>query len=85
MNADALRDRMKDLQTVIQDAEMSVRGGKMVDMAGLDRTVAMICNQAVSLPTEQARSLQEPMALLIGDLDNLARAIKEYRDDIRTN
>lgn len=83
MNADALREKMKDLRTVIQDAEMSVRGGKMVDMAGLDRTVTTICTQAVSLPPDQAHSLQEAMALLIGDLDNLGRAIKDYRDDMK--
>ena len=83
MNADALRDKMKDLRTVIQDAEMSVRGGKMVDMAGLDRTVTTICTQAISLPVDQAQSLQEAMALLIGDLDNLGRALKDYRDDAK--
>ena len=60
-----------------------VRGGDMVDLSGLDRDVATICNKAVALPPDQAREVQPLMAELIGSLEQLSAALVAYKEDLK--
>ena len=83
MRADDLRDRMERLRTMIEDAEISARNGTVADLAGLDRDVALVCTKTVALPPDQARELQPLMAELIGNLERLATALKDYRDGLK--
>ena len=83
MRAEDLRDKMERLKTQIEAAEISVRNGKVADLAGLDRDVALVCTKTVALPSGQARELQPLMAELIGNLERLATALKDYRDELK--
>ncbi len=74
---------MEKLKIFIQDADITVRGGTMVDLTGLDRDVATICTKAVALPPAEAHDLQPLMADLIGELERLSITLKDYRDDIK--
>ena len=84
MNADDIRARMEKLTDFIREAEDMVRGGKMVDLSGLDRDVALICNKAVALPPEQARDIQPNMAELIGSLERLSSALMSYKEGLKS-
>ena len=83
MNVTEIRDKMEKLRDSISDAENSVRGGKMVDLTGLDKNVAVICTQAVALPPEDARDIQPLMAELIGNLERLSIALKDFKDTVK--
>ncbi len=83
MTPDALRDKMQKLATYISDAETIVRSGKMVDMSSLDRDVSVICQQALSLPADKTSELQPVMAELIGNLERLSVALKDYKDNLK--
>lgn len=83
MKAPEIRAKMEKLTEFIRDAEASVRSGKMVDLSGLDRDVAMICNKAIALPPVEARDLQPVMAELIGNLEHLSTALKDYKEDLK--
>jgi hypothetical protein len=83
MKTDEIRAKMEKLTDFIREAEVIVRGGKMVDLSGLDRDVATICNKAVSLPPDQAREIQPLMAELIGSLEQLSGALVTYKEDLK--
>jgi len=84
MNATEILSKMETLNEFILKSEDTVRGGKMVDLSGLDKDVAVICTKAVSLPPEQARDVQPIMAELIGNLERLSLALKDYKENLKT-
>lgn len=83
MKYNDIRAKMEKLNTYIIDAEISVRGGKMVEMGHLDRDIGDLCTRAVSLPPLEARELQPLMAEMIGNLERLGHTLKDYRDNLR--
>ena len=83
MKADEIRSRMEKLNDFIQDSEATVRGGKMADLSGLDKDVAVICTKAIALPPSDARDIQPLMAELIGNLERLSTALKDYKEDLK--
>ncbi len=83
MNATQIRDKMEKLKDYITDADNSVRDGKMVDLSGLDKEVAVICTQAIALPAQDAHDLQPVMAELIGNLERLSSSLKDFKDNVR--
>ena len=82
MTPDQLRDKMENLSHFIRDAEGTVLSGQMVDMSGLDKDVALICNKVITLPPAQAMELQPLMAEMIGHLERLSIALKDYKDTL---
>lgn len=84
MTPDQLRDKMENLSSFIRDAEGKVLSGKMVDMSSLDKDVAVICNKVIGLPPAKAMELQPLMADMIGSLERLSIALKDYKDNLRS-
>lgn len=84
MTPDQLRDKMENISNFIRDAEGTVLGGQMVDMSSLDRDVALICNKVIALPPAQALELQPLMAEMIGNLERLSMALKDYKDNLKS-
>lgn len=84
MTPDQLRRKMEEINDFVQDAETRVRNGEMVDLSGMDRDVAAVCTKAVALPSEQARDIQPLMAEMIGNLERLSTALKDFKDNIGT-
>jgi hypothetical protein len=78
-----IRAKMEQLNTFILDADTSVQNGKLVDLRGLDRDIAVICKQATSLPPPDARDLQPVMAELIGNLERLSFSLKDFKDGMK--
>jgi hypothetical protein len=83
MKVEDIHAKMEKLNVFIQDAEITVRGGTMADLSGLDKEVAVICTKAVSLPPDDARSVQPLMATLIRNLERLSIALVEYKEDLK--
>lgn len=83
MNAEQLRSKMEETNQYILDSEVKVLGGEMVDLTGLDRDVSVICQKAISLPPDDARDIQPMMAEMIGNLERLGMALKNYKDDLK--
>ncbi len=83
MKAAEIRKKMEDLNNFIQDAEIALRDGKLKDLGGLDRDIGVLCTKAVSLPPAEARELQPLMAELIGNLERLGMALKDFKDNLK--
>jgi hypothetical protein len=78
-----LRIKMEKLNDFIINAENSVRDGKMMDLGSLDKEIADLCMKAVSLPPAEAHALQPMMADMIGNLERLGAALKDFRDNLK--
>lgn len=82
MKAEDILAKIEKLKDYIRGAEDTIRGGKMVDLTGLDRDVTFICTNALYLKPEEALALQPHMADLIGDLEALTRSLNDFRDNL---
>lgn len=76
---DQIETRMREITDFIGDAAQSVREGKMVVLHHLDDEVAALCDAAVSLPPADAKMVQPLMAAMIGKLEDLSRALQDYK------
>ena len=83
MKSAELRAKMEKLNDFIINAENSVRDGKMMDLGSLDRDIADLCMKAVSLLPAEAHALQPLMADMIGNLERLGAALKDFRDNLK--
>ncbi len=83
MTPDQLRTKMEEINEFVLKAEDSVRDGKMVDLSGMDKNVAAICTRVIALPPAQAREMQPLMADMIGNLERLSTALKDYKEDLK--
>lgn len=83
MKSEDIRARMEKLNDYIMQAEDTVRGGKMTDLGSLDKDIADLCMKAVSLPPVEAKDLQPLMADMIGNLERLGAALKDFRDNLK--
>ena len=83
MKSADIRARMEKLNDFIMKAEDSVRDGKMTDLGSLDKDIADLCMKAVSLPPVEAKDLQPLMADMIGNLERLGSALKDFRDNLK--
>lgn len=83
MKSAELRTKMEKLNDFIINAENSVRDGKMMDLGSLDKEIADLCMKAVSLPPAEAHALQPMMADMIGNLERLGTALKDFRDNLK--
>ena len=83
MKSAELRAKMEKLNSFIIDAEGSVRGGKMMNLGNLDKEIADLCMKAVSLPPAEARDLQPLMADMIGNLERLGEALKDFKENLK--
>lgn len=83
MTANDIADKMRKLSEFILDAESSVRSGKMVDITGIDKDINTICSRATSLPPAQALEIQPVMAELIGNLERLGMALKNFKENLK--
>jgi hypothetical protein len=79
-----ISNKMRSLSDFILDAETKVREGKIVDMSGIDRDVNVICSKAMALPADKSLEIQPLMAELIGHLERLGMALKDYKDNLKS-
>lgn len=75
--------KMRALSLFILDAESRVRQGQMVDISGIDKDINVICAKATSLPPAQALEIQPLMAELIGHLERLGMALKDFKENLK--
>lgn len=81
----SLADVTKQLNAIIdyvRDCESRVARGEIMDLQGLDRNVVEICDAIATLAPVDAKQTEDRMAVLIDDLEKLARGMKEQQDKL---
>lgn len=74
-----IAQHMRTLADFISEAEIALRGGEVVDLSHLEEEVGALCDQALSLSPEEARSIQPAMADLIARLEDLSGELEAFR------
>ena len=80
LDAREIEKRLAAVVDYVRDCERRVAQGEIMDLQGLDNNVVEICDAIAGLEPDQARVLEDKMAVLIGGLETLARAMKEQQE-----
>ena len=78
-----IRAKMEKINNFIIESEITILGGTMVDLSGLDKDVTVICQKALTLPPEEAREIQPLMAAMIGNLEKVSIALNNFKEDLK--
>ena len=82
MSAQEITARIKQVKTYIQDCERRITKGEVIPLVGLDKNVEEICSDIAELPQEDAAGMEKKLSELIGALDKLVAAIRNFESDI---
>ncbi len=74
-----LRDLAMRLIRTMSVARGLVRGGRTLDLAGIEDGVGLLCAQALDLPEGQGRALSGLLHEVLAEVDGLAAALHEAR------
>lgn len=76
--------RMKEINQFIDNAQTSLKNGRVINLSHLDDEVGQLCEQTLSLPPVEAKAVQPVMAELIGKLENLSLSLQSFQEKLRT-
>jgi hypothetical protein len=76
-----LRDLAERLVRTMSVARGLVRGGRTLDLAGIEDGVGMLCAQALDLPAEQGRPLVGLLRDVLAEVEGLTAAVREEGAD----
>ena len=82
-NANNIAAKLTELTDYITNTIERLEKGEVVNIAHLDGAVEEVCEQAMSLPRAQTEKIQEPMALMISKLEELGRALKDFKSHLK--
>jgi len=78
-NERRLRDLAMRLIRTMSVARGLVRGGRTLDLAGIEDGVGLLCAQALDLPSDQGHALAGLLGEVLAAVDELAAALHEAR------
>ncbi|MBL1147681.1 MAG: hypothetical protein HND56_12565 [Pseudomonadota bacterium] len=81
MSAQEITARIEQVKTYIQDCERRITKGEVIPLVGLDKNVEDICNDIGELPENEAAGMEEKLSGLIGALDKLVAAIRNFESE----
>lgn len=79
-DADAIASQLAAVTDYVRQCQARIVRGEVMDLGGLDRTVAAICADIAQLPPQDARAQEPQMQKLVEGLDGLAVAMKEQKE-----
>ncbi|MCI5060264.1 MAG: hypothetical protein MRY79_04240 [Alphaproteobacteria bacterium] len=79
---DQIIERMQELTRFIEQAQSEVTQGAVTDLSRLDQEVATLCDQTLKLPAQEALKIQPVMAEMIGKLETLGLALKDFKSNL---
>lgn len=84
-DAQTLNAELSAMLDYVRSCTLRIGKGEIMELSGLDRTIAQLCQQIVTLPVAQAQTLQSRMRQLVEALDVLAARMREqqavYQDE----
>lgn len=80
VNIEDLKERLERTIDYVRDCSVRVGNGEIMDLTGLDKTVTKMCEDIEKLPKDDADSVKDDMAKLVGGLDDLAGNIEKHAE-----
>lgn len=79
-----VHEEVRKVTSLINAARRLLAEGKMVDLAGLQRNVDILCQTLRHAPPKESQAAQESVASLLDGLDTLAEALTaQYKEFTR--
>ena len=74
-----LTERAASLGAALEEARAEAEAGALIDLAGLEDSVARLCAEAEGMPHNEARALLGPLGDLVAALDPLAASLADQQ------
>lgn len=72
-------DKLEKIQGILDLANADLQAGKVKALTQLEKDVSQICEEAVTLPPEEAKKVQPLLADMIGNLETFALTLKSFQ------
>jgi len=82
-NKDQLIAELNRLSAFIEDAQIKLGEGKVLNLSHLDSEVETVCQEIVKLPPKQAQDVQPVMADMISKLETLGISLQEFQKNLK--
>lgn len=82
-NKDQLIAELNRLSAFIEEAQVKLGDGEIVNLSHLDSEVETICQEIVKLPPKQAQDVQPVMADMISKLETLGISLQEFQKNLK--
>jgi hypothetical protein len=74
----AVRTLAQELIRLVDVARVLVDSDRVVDLAGLDHQVGLLCAKTLDLPPDEGRRMRPRMIALLGSVEGLSRAFAAH-------
>lgn len=82
-NADQIAQRLQELANFIEESQVKLQQGEVVNLSHLDDEVGQLCDQALKLKPEEAVKIQPTMADMISKLEELGVALQDFQANMK--
>lgn len=82
-NKDQLIAELNRLSAFIEEAQIKLGDGEIINLSHLDGEVETVCQQIVKLPSKQAQDVQPIMADMISKLETLGISLQEFQKTLK--
>jgi hypothetical protein len=83
MNTTQIKQNLNDLTAFIEQAQIKLAQGEVIDLSHLDKDVATLCEAAIQLPPTQAKDVQPAMGEMISKLEELSVGLKDFQSHLK--
>ena len=74
--------QLQEAAVAVDAADILIRQGQIIDLAGLESHVDTVCSAITKLPPANCAGLKPTLIKLIDGLNNLARKIAEQHENV---
>lgn len=82
-SADDARQLVAEISTYIAQAKAALEKGVLIDLAGLDSQIRLLCEEIIRMPVGESRPFREVLAELSDELGLLRDALGAARSDVQ--
>jgi len=82
-NKDQIITELNRLSSFIEEAQVKLSEGQIVNLSHLDGEVETICQEIIRLPTSDAQATQPVMADMISKLEALGISLQEFQKNLK--
>lgn len=73
---------LEEIAVFIMESRKLLENGEIIQLAGMDRQIRALCDEVMSLNSEQRRQYAEPMKKLFDEVKQLGDTMESTRADL---
>lgn len=80
---DEITNKLEAITNFIEQAQIKLQQGEVIDLTHLDGEVAQLCNDTLQLPPADAQRIQPIMGNMISKLEELGTALQDFQTNLK--